>query len=244
MDHATYVDHLRRDAAALLDAAEPDLGRRVPGCPDWDVADLVWHIAVVHHRWGSIAERGWTSKEETDAGYVRPERPGEGDLVAFAREQADHCVEVLSGLDPATPSWNWTTGRQDVGWIARRMAHETAVHRVDAEQAAGRDGSLEPELAADGLDEFLQVFLPRRGDYAGASGYLGVLETDTGRAWAVHLDPPTAALVSPMKVPKKARDIEQLSGPASPLLLWLWGRAERRDAGPLARALREHVAGS
>ena len=41
------------------------------------------------------------------------------------------------------------------GFWARRMAHETAVHRADAELAAGRVPGLAPDLAADAIDEWL-----------------------------------------------------------------------------------------
>ena len=39
------------------------------------------------------------------------------------------------------------------------MAQETAVHRLDAERAAGREHAIDAELAADGVDEFLFEFL-------------------------------------------------------------------------------------
>src|SRR5260221_231792 len=37
----------------------------------------------------------------------------------------------------------------------RRMAHEPAVHRADAELAPGREASFAPDLAADAIDERL-----------------------------------------------------------------------------------------
>lgn len=43
-------------------------------------------------------------------------------------------------------------------WI-RRMAHETAVHRVDAAQAVGERWRVDPELAADGVAEALELWL-------------------------------------------------------------------------------------
>lgn len=121
------------------------------------------------------------------------------------------------------------------------MAHETAVHRVDAERAAGEASPIDATLAADGIDELLSVLLSARGDYDGPAGFFGIGETDTGRAWAVRLDPPRAELVAPSRVPKRAQPIEQLVGGAGEILLILWGRDERRGAGELTRALVEHA---
>ena len=60
--------------------------------------------------------------------------------------------------DPATPVWTWAT-QKNIGFIQRRMCQETAVHRWDAEHAGGRDHSIEPGLAVDGIDEFLDYFI-------------------------------------------------------------------------------------
>ncbi len=96
-----------------------------------------------------------------------PQRPGAGlpvdeafaAVATFASERAAELHRVLADTDPATPVWSWTPQR-DVAWVTRRMAHETAVHRVDAEHAAGGEHRLAPELAADGIDEFLEFFFP------------------------------------------------------------------------------------
>ena len=53
--------------------------------------------------------------------------------------------------------------RDAVARAVRRMAHETAIHRADAESTAGPITPLDPGLAADGVDEVLgpQRFLAR-----------------------------------------------------------------------------------
>lgn len=242
MDHAAYLDAIRRESDALFAAADVDLSRPVPTCPDWTVADLLWHIAGVHHRWGRIAAEG--VRDEAGARSLeRPERPPDDELTGVARAQADRLLTVLADLDPAAPRWNWTDAPQTGAFICRRMAHETTVHRVDAERAAGEATPVDARLAADGIDELLTVLLPARGDYAGPSGFLGVAETDSGRAWAVRLAPPDAAVVPPTRVPKRAQPVEQFIGKASAVLLVLWGRDRRKRAGELERALVDHLAG-
>lgn len=242
MDHDDYLRHIRDESDALLAAAAVDLDRQVPTCPDWRIADLLWHIGRVHHRWARIAEEGVTDAAAA-RGLDPPDRPADDDLPRWARAQADRLLEVLAELDPEAPRWNWTDAPRTGAFIPRRMAHETAVHRVDAERAAGRSSPVDPRLAADGIDEVLAVLLPARGDYDGPAGFLGVAEIDTERAWAVRLDPPDAGLVSPTRVPKKAQPIEQLVGGASEVLLILWGRDRRGAAGELERALVDHLAG-
>jgi uncharacterized protein (TIGR03083 family) len=65
-------------------------------------------------------------------------------LIATVREAGADPVWAFTGLRPAS-------------FWARRMAHETAVHRADAEIAVGRAPDLAAELAADAIDEWLGI---------------------------------------------------------------------------------------
>ena len=67
---------------------------------------------------------------------------------------------VLRGADrgtgggrPGRAGRAWST-EQTVGFPFRRQAAEALIHRLDAEQTADRVTLLDPELAADGVDEF------------------------------------------------------------------------------------------
>ncbi len=51
------------------------------------------------------------------------------------------------------------TGTRPASFWARRRAHEAALHLADAQLAAGRDVDLGPEVAADGVDEWLSHWL-------------------------------------------------------------------------------------
>src|SRR2546430_15509187 len=61
VDATADVDYLATDCDALTRAAAGALERRVPGCPDWDVATLVDHVGRIH-RWA--AAMGRTSATE------------------------------------------------------------------------------------------------------------------------------------------------------------------------------------
>ena len=52
----------------------------------------------------------------------------------------------------------WTfNGPRPAGWWIRRRVHEVAVHRADAAMALGVDYDPAPELAADGISEWVEL---------------------------------------------------------------------------------------
>lgn len=212
-----YVESLRADAAGLLDAARaaaPDAP--VPGCPEWTTMDLVWHIGEVHRFWATIAAG---SLAEPPADWP-PKRPAtDAEIWAFADESARRVVDALAAADPDAAVWTWCEGGDDAGWVIRRMAQETAVHRVDAEQTAGQDFRLEAALAADGIDEFLCFFYPytvREGD-APTDGTVHLHCTDTDGEWTIAPDGTVTT--------EHAKGDAALRGPAHDLLMALWRRA-------------------
>jgi uncharacterized protein (TIGR03083 family) len=216
MDRAPLLSAIREAGEALADQAEGNLARPVPSCPGWSVADLVWHVGEVHHFWRTIAER-----RLSDPGAVeRVARPGDDELVAWYRAGLGHLLAVLEALDPATSVWTWSR-QHDVGFIVRRMAHETAVHRWDADGAAGESQPIEAALASDGVDEFLDHFTAWRQDDApplGGSVHLHC--TDVAGEWIVHEDDDGALQLER----RHEKGDAALRGSASDLLLALWRR--------------------
>jgi uncharacterized protein (TIGR03083 family) len=126
---------------------------------------------------------------------------------------------VLADADPGTRIWTWA-GEQEVTWIARRMAQETAVHRWDAQRAAGSPQPIDAELAVDGIDEFLTWFLEPPED--GAAGSVHLHAGDAPGEWWVA---PEGGRWAVEREHRKG-DVA-LRGPASDLLLALWRRVER-----------------
>ena len=131
---------------------------------------------------------------------------------------------------------------QRAGFWPRRMAQETTVHRVDAEQAVGRPvGAIEPAFAVDGIDEVFSVFVPALG--AGRSPGDGrtvhVHATDADGEWLIRFDVGEVAVQA-----GHAKGDAAVRGPAGELLLWLWGRLpldgfEVFGARDAAEALRQ-----
>lgn len=156
MDNSQYLGALERDGAAFRSAAvAAGLHSDVPACPGWNVADLVWHLAEVHYFWGTVVSQrpeGWKD-------VVRIDRVPDEQLIDASHSHFAALVDVLSNSDPADEVWTWAVDHS-VGFVIRRMAHETAVHSWDAARATGRPTDIEAELASDGIDEFLEHFLP------------------------------------------------------------------------------------
>ena len=217
MDRVQYLQALARDGEAFASVAgDADLGAPVPSCPGWTLADLVYHLGEVHHFWRTIV----ADRRDTWEGYEQPDRPADADLVAWYRSGLADTVAVLGAVDPAQSNWTWSTDKS-AAFVIRRMAQETAIHRWDAEQAAGLDTGVEPHLASDGIDEFLMWFADEPKEGAPAPGGSVHLHCgDVPGEWTVRLNA------------EGTFDIERahakgdcaLRGSASDLLLALWPR--------------------
>jgi uncharacterized protein (TIGR03083 family) len=217
MERDQYLDELAIESAAFEAAVSgAPLDAPVPPCPAWTVADLVYHLGEVHYFWGEVTRRRLAAPEVDP-----PVRPPDDELVAWAATQAVELRRSLDEADPATPVWTWTP-QKDVAFIVRRMAQETAVHRWDAQAAAGQPAPIEAELASDGIDEFLTFFLddrPQAGEKR-IGGSVHLHATDTPGEWLVREEPDGALIVTA----EHAKGDAAVRGPASDLLLALWRR--------------------
>src|SRR5581483_6028840 len=150
-----YLDAIRANAESLADAADAaGVDARVPSCPDWVVSDLLEHIGTVH-RWAAT-----NCDRPVDAPYVCSSQAGiraPDDPAArpqWVRDGATLLVDTLAAHDPDDPCWTFAPPA-NTGFWRRRQAHETAMHRVDAQLARGAAEPIDAALAADGIDEWL-----------------------------------------------------------------------------------------
>jgi uncharacterized protein (TIGR03083 family) len=221
MRNEQYLDAIARESAAMADAAErAGLDASVPSCPGWTVHDLVEHMGNVQ-RWAATIVA--THATERISRRDLSESPPPAELVPWFRTASATLVETLAAADPAVPVWTFLPERT-VGFWFRRQAHEVAVHRVDTDLAAGDPRPIGTELAADGIAEwvdFATVFGADalRGD--GETVHLHCTDTAEGAPgeWLVTLtaDGPTVE-------PVHAKGDVAARGPASDLVLHLWGR--------------------
>ena len=223
IDDQDLIAYLERDSAGLLAAARrADPTAAVPGCSDWDVTDLVWHVGEVYDFWGTIVRDHLSNWDQ----YVDPDRPsGHHATIDFAEHRAAALIEALRSTSTATPVWTWSS-QNDVAFVLRRMAHKTALHRYDAEAAEAngttRDGWRIPAaLAADGIDEYFTHFLPNLvEDPPPLAGSIHLHCTDTEGEWTVGLDDSGSYDVTRSHV----KATVALRGPAHDLLVTLWRR--------------------
>ncbi|MEV7086061.1 maleylpyruvate isomerase family mycothiol-dependent enzyme [Streptomyces sp. NPDC093085] len=222
----TIAEHLRQlaDEGALLGeaAAKADPGAEVPTCPDWRVRDLLGHIGRVH-RW---ATRTITEGAAQPAPFpAEPELAGDA-LVEWYREGHEGLVTALRTAPADLACWTFFPTPDPLAFWARRQAHETAVHRADAESALG--GGLSPVetgFAADGIDELLRLFHGRDRSRLRSPEprVLRVRATDTDDVWTVRISADPAVTVRTTAAAEAPADGE-LSGPAGTLYLALWNR--------------------
>lgn len=231
-----YLGHLRTEADALLAAAAVDPGATVPSCPGWTVRDLVRHVGTVWARATDVLTSGQLADGHDVARRPLPEFDSDDALLAWGQERADEVVstvERVSVPDPEAECWTFLPPHTRGFW-ARRMALETALHGWDCRGAVGRRAPMDADLAADGIDEFLFVMLPRcldrnPGGWSGETLRLHRTDggaddgTDGGGEWLVRLDAGKAA-VERGHARADMADVA-VRGPASDLYLWCSGRA-------------------
>lgn len=181
LDFPSYLQHIRDESTRFRDTlAGCDPTAPVPSCPDWDASDLLWHLGEVQHWWTWMVAHRPAGPDD----YAQPDRPSDFDeLLSFYDQQYAGLVDALAAADPADPAWTWHPDRKDVGFIYRRQAHEALIHRRDAELTVGALTPLPADLAADGVDEVLDVMYggcPPWGDFAPLPHYIRIDLTDTG----------------------------------------------------------------
>lgn len=225
MEIAEHLAALSAEGTLLADAAERvDHGATVPGCPAWQVADLLRHVGLVH-RWAAGAVR----EGRRDAtGYGTDDGSGvEGAaLVDWFRAGHAALVATLAGADPAVQCFTFLPAPSPLAFWARRQTHETGVHRADVESAGGPVTPFPTAVALDGIDEILGGFAARRSSgWTGPIRTLGVLPTDgdgPADGWLARLGPDSSTPVRDADAAATAECV--LRGPASDLHLLLWNR--------------------
>ena len=212
-----YLAVLRREGDAFADSIARAMNSPVASCEPWVGADLLWHMIEVHYSWKFIAHTHLMNP----ADYVPRLKPADDDLLSEYRTGLNDLIGVLSSLDPVRSCWTWA-GVQDIAWVIRRMAHETAVHAWDAHCAAGNTTEIDAALASDGIDEFVHVIVKSnmREEEGPLGGSVHIHCTDVDGEWLIV---PTGT--SDVVVTREhAKGDCAIRGSASQLLLALWRR--------------------
>jgi uncharacterized protein (TIGR03083 family) len=204
--------------------------------------DLVQHIGGIH-RWAAahVADRLTSPLRGYEA--LVGAWPPDAELVDWFRAGHANLVRVLGSAEPDVQCWSFLPAPSPLAFWARRQAHETGIHRADAESAGGPITGYESTFAIDGLDELLLAFLPRPRTRLRADPprSLHVHATDTLGEWLVRINPDSVQVES-----QHAEADCTVRGSASDLYLLVWNRRSvdglevEGDAG-LLDMWREHV---
>jgi len=212
-----YVRLVAADAARLREVATMGLEAPVPTCPGWSVGDVVHHTAEVY-----LHKVACTQQQRNPDPWPPAEHAGRATLELFDEATAA-LLAMFAAHGPDDPSYTWWDPEQTVGFWMRRMALETAVHRVDVEVAHDVVTPVDPALALDGIDELLVAMLA--GDEWAQEGTAEPVDaairiSAAGRSWTVTLD---SARVDVVEAATSDVSVE-VAGEPDAVFCWLWGR--------------------
>ncbi|MDQ1683644.1 MAG: hypothetical protein QOC82_381 [Frankiaceae bacterium] len=224
MELDTHLRHLTEQGHGLADSATAaGLDAPVPSCPEWAARDLVTHQSQVH-RWArSYVSSGRSTPP--NAGDTPEPPPPDDELLDWFRAGHEALVTSLREAPADLDCWSFLPAPSPREFWARRQAHETTIHRVDADLAAGRTPAIDPALAADGIDELLHGFFarPRGSLVSDPARKLAVRAADTGAAWTITIGPDSRTSTS---IADPDADCT-VTGDAAALYLLLWNRGGR-----------------
>jgi uncharacterized protein (TIGR03083 family) len=206
-------------------AAAPSLAARVPGCPDWTLDDLVYHLSTVQRFWALVTTQADPSAPPSpdQRGPMEPE----GDLLAWFGDSTVLLVDALRAAGPDAPAWAWWGASEaplTTTAIARHQVQEAAVHAFDAQDSIGKPEQLPAAVAVDGVAEFLSVGLGSRGPWPHRPARITFTATE-GPSWSVDLSPSGARL----DPPESGAPVTTVHARASDLVLALYGRTPFAD---------------
>jgi len=220
MEIREFVETLDEEGRLLAVAAErAGVDAKVATCPGWQVRDLVRHTGMVH-RWAAAFVAEGHASYHPDGGL--PDLDGT-ELLAWFRDGHRHLVDTLASASPDVRCWAFLPASSPLAFWARRQAHETTVHRVDAESALGiTQTAVATGFAVDGIDELLCAFHARGKSKVRTDEprVLRVRASDADAVWTVRLSPE-----APVATRDASGDADcELAGPAARLYLALWNR--------------------
>jgi uncharacterized protein (TIGR03083 family) len=219
--YAEYVSVVRLEGASLAGLGRLGLAEPVPTCPGWTVGRLLLHVGRVYRFAADVVETRATAAPE------RSERPAPGtDPVEYLLDGLEEIVTALGEVEPDVPVWNWSQQPNIAAFWARRMAHESLIHGIDAKLAHDVAIVINADLAVDGIDELFDTMAPRAfaGSIPDLAGTMHLQASDSDARWTAKMTPDSIAVT---RGPSGVHGVDvTLHGKASDLLLVLYNRAD------------------
>jgi uncharacterized protein (TIGR03083 family) len=229
MNSAAALSSLSADLERLQKLALGDLTAAVPSCPGWDLAKLIGHVGKIHRMALAVISTG--ALEPAHPSTLEPAPSDADGLRAYFADSAARLLHDLKTTSPDAPSWNFLGTPQVASFWTRRMAHEHAIHRYDAEHASGDTRPIPSDVSIDGIDEYFLIanirVLPKKPDFS-LGGSLHLHATDAEGEWM--LTSTTTDIGANINVEHgHGKGDAAVRGTASDLLLGLWGRIDLQD---------------
>lgn len=220
-----FLAAIRTEGDRLFRAAAKDLTAEIPSCPGWNATDLVGHIGAVHRHKELIVRT--LAESEPPERAEPPQHPE--DLLAWYAEGLDLLLDTLEDADPEDAVWTWHEPDRTVAFWIRRMSHETTIHRADAELPHGSPTPIDPDLAADGVDEVMGPVFAAYGDDPASEfepdGRVVELRIhETGMVRRLHLGTGKHGPGWTYGPGERGAPTAAIAAGASDLDLWAWGR--------------------
>ncbi|MGN6606621.1 MAG: maleylpyruvate isomerase family mycothiol-dependent enzyme [Jatrophihabitans sp.] len=233
------LGQLQADAAALAGAASvAGLDTKVEHL-DWTVREVVAHVGGVH-RWAADVVGERRTSTDTELGRaVGTTAPDDAELLDWFTAGAAFLLETLRATPAGVSLPTFLPAASPLEFWVRRQAHETAIHRVDVESAAGDVTPFATRFAEDGLAELLLGFAARRSNRLDRAATMA-LRSDDGPSWTVRFG---GERTQAERADAADADLV-VAGTSSDLYLWLWNRpsaARLQGDDSLARAWADTV---
>lgn len=231
-----HIEVVRAEGRRFADAASRgEWEAPVPACPGWVLRDLVRHLGEIH-LWAAanVARRPGATLDLDDRSELATSWPdlavfwpADDDLIDWYLQTSANLVNALESAPSDVPAETFLPAPSPLAMWARRQAHETSIHRFDAESATGTTAGFDPVFAADGVSELLYGFyenvprpesktIPLERDHT-----IHVHADDTGSDWYMTL--------GPRSITRAHADVPihlTVTGAASDLYLALWNRGD------------------
>ena len=228
MEIDTHIAAIGREGERLAGAASrAGLDDPIPWCPGWDTRQLLRHLSEIH-LWAAshVARRAVVVgvPELSDLEAAWPDLgvfwPDDKALIDHYLATNANLVAELEAAPPDLDTWTFLPAPSPRHMWARRQAHETAIHRFDAESATGSMTGFDPAFASDGIDEILTAMAPRTNELPLESPVtMAIHPTDVAERWIVTLGPDG---IETVRADGPADLV--LTGLASDLYLAVWNR--------------------
>ena len=225
-----YVSIISDETSRIVGAYELDRRAAVPWSDRWTVATVARHVAATHHVLAEVV-RGRPDAAFGLFGELQSPPKDSPEFVEWFRSGTASLLEQLSSVPLDDECWSWFEPGRRVGWWVRRMALEAVVHRSDTDAAQGKEFSVASDVAADGIDEYLDVFVAasRAARRAPAGPTLSFECSDRSDRWWLDLSGQGERIVSREPLAASVR----ICGPVEQLLLLVWGRISASQASGL-----------